>query len=398
MTKISVAGGYYRELCSSPNVDVSYGSGGRAAIALARSGIKVDWHYYCPKNEIENAKIILNSENLEHYANYSDSIIAFRYFHPLSAPLFYHKPISKNQDIQITDDVVLRFGYMEGDAVVKAGKCIYDPQSPNEPIPFGKNGSKADELAIILNAREVLLYGCADNELDAIKNIHSSREADIVVVKAGTDGCRVYERGKETVCIPPYWSDKIYKIGSGDVFSAAFSYQWGVSNKPVLKAADVSSRCVARYCESRTPMVNVDDKGKKLQKVELSHKGQVYIAGPFFTMAELWLIEEIYVALENVGISTFSPYHCVGLGAPNRVVEPDIKGLEKSTAVLAILDGCDPGTLFEIGYAVKHNIPVTALSQNPKKTDQTMLLGSDNCFITDDFSTAVYHSAWRARG
>lgn len=397
MSKISVAGGYYQERCLSPSIDEFYGSGGRAAMALARNGVKVDWHYYCPEIEMENSKIRLSDENLTHHTNPSNDLVTFQYLHPLSKPLFFPAQISKNQDIRISDDVILRFGYMEGDAVVKAQRCVYDPQSPNEPVLFKKNGSEAEALAIILNSKEVLLYGNADNEIDAIKNIHNSERPDLVIVKAGMEGCRIYEHGKETGYIPPYWSNKVYKIGSGDVFSAAFSYQWGISNKPVLEAANISSQCVARYCESRAPVVDVGDEGESLQKVELNRQGRIYIAGPFFTMAELWLIEEVCAALSDLNIPFFSPYHHVGLGTPNQVVEPDLKGLVESTAVLAILDGCDPGTLFEIGYAVKHGIPVIGFSQNSKKSDQTMLLGSANCFITDDFSTAIYHSAWRAR-
>lgn len=79
-----------------------------------------------------------------------------------------------------------------------------------------------------------------------------------------------------------------------------------------------------------------------------------------------------------------------------RVVETDLKGLSECKAVFAILDGCDPGTVFEIGWAVRHSIPVIVLSQNPKPADQTMIRGSKNCLITDDFASAIYRVAWAA--
>jgi nucleoside 2-deoxyribosyltransferase len=64
--------------------------------------------------------------------------------------------------------------------------------------------------------------------------------------------------------------------------------------------------------------------------------------------------------------------------------------------MLAILDGCDSGTLFEVGYAVKEGIPVIALAQNLRASDTTMLAGSTQCHIVNDFATAVYHATWKA--
>lgn len=114
-------------------------------------------------------------------------------------------------------------------------------------------------------------------------------------------------------------------------------------------------------------------------------------------MADLWLVEEAYYCLSKLGVDTFSPYHHVGLGPADKVVAADIKGLEECSAVLAIFDGTDPGTIFETGYAVKKGIPVVSFSQNSKETDKTMLLGSPNCSFTDDFATAIYHVVWRAQ-
>ena len=63
-----VAGGYYREICAAPRQDNVFGSGGRAALALALGGVPVEWHYYCPKEEHLGAQIGLSHENLSHKA------------------------------------------------------------------------------------------------------------------------------------------------------------------------------------------------------------------------------------------------------------------------------------------------------------------------------------------
>ena len=286
---------------------------------------------------------------------------------------------------------------MEGEAKVSARKCIYDPQSPDHPVPFHENGSTSEQLAIVLNASEVLSYGEASDELTAIGNLTRRDGATVVLVKAGADGCRVYEAGELRATVPPYWSNRVYKIGSGDVFSAAFANHWGLGAVAVADAADYASRCVAHYCESRTPNVVIGEVEKALKPVRQGAPGQVYIAGPFFTMAELWLIEEAYSALKELGAVPFSPYHEVGFGEPEDVVKGDLEGLRNSTALFAVLDGCDPGTLFEIGYAVEIGLPIVALSQNPKEADLTMLRGSPNCKITSDFATAIYLVTWMAR-
>jgi nucleoside 2-deoxyribosyltransferase len=63
--------------------------------------------------------------------------------------------------------------------------------------------------------------------------------------------------------------------------------------------------------------------------------------------------------------------------------------------MIAIVDGEDAGTLFEIGYARDRGIPVVVLSENPRPEAMTMLEGS-GCRITHDLASAVYHAVWAA--
>ena len=277
-----VVGGFYYEQCITPRVDDGFGSGGRAAVALADAGNVVDWHYYCPPNEVERIAVQLTRPNLNHHSAPSDSVISFRYFHPLSRPLFY--PVSSKQfePIKVQGDIILRFGFMEGSAEVHGKHVVYDPQSPHCPITFKENGSTADRLAIVLNVDEVLSYGQADDEAEAVKHIFANDGAEIVLVKAGVHGCRVYEKGEYIGNVPPYKTERVYKIGTGDIFSAAFTHHWAGLNKATLEAADAASRCTARYCETRLPNVIVDDAALSLAPIENNKPGRVYLASPFF--------------------------------------------------------------------------------------------------------------------
>lgn len=403
-----VTGGYYREICVSPKHDELFGSGGRAAFAIAAAGSEVDWHYYCPKPQQQTASVALSSPHLRHHPHTSDEIVSFAYFHPLSEPEYRPSDLPRYENIVVEGANVLRFGFMEGDATVHGDRVVFDPQSPKRPVAFKENGSTAKSLAVVLNAQEVRTLGKDQDEAQAVRNIQQSEGASVVLVKSGPQGCRVYVDGALQETVPPYRTDRVYKIGSGDIFSAAFAYHWAEKGMASEQAADVASRCAARYCNKRLPSVLLDDATSALEPVAVKDESaKVYIAGPFFTMAELWLVEQACRALDSLGVSFFSPYHEAGLlhdytdhqthqKEIERVVQADIKGLSQCKAVFAILDGCDPGTIFEIGWAVRHDIPVVALSQNPKPADQTMIRGSKNCSISNDFASAIYRVAWAA--
>lgn len=397
MSNIVVAGGLYGEKCNYPNVDELFGSGGRASIAIARAGHAVEWHYYCPNELFGEAKLTLAWPNLVHVHHESKEQVNFHYWHSVCRPIYYPRMIHQAQPFQISAEKVLRFGMMEGNAIVQAQFCVFDPQSHYDPEAFHQNGSVAERLAITLNDSEICRYTEATDETSAIQKIEKQSPGSTVLVKAGVDGCRVYENAQLKGNVPCYWSKQVYKIGTGDVFSAAFAVHWMLENRSAIEAANVASRCVAQYTETRTPTVNINELDLERKAIGLKAKGLVYIAGPIFTMAELWIVNEACNAFSRLGMPIFSPYHNVGYGEPSKVVPADIAGLERASAVFAILDGCDAGTLFEVGYAVRKGIPVVALAQNPKAGDLTMLKGSPNCMITDDFTTAIFQTSWLAR-
>jgi nucleoside 2-deoxyribosyltransferase len=162
-----------------------------------------------------------------------------------------------------------------------------------------------------------------------------------------------------------------------------------------VAAADLASRCVAHYAATRDTLLPVE--GQLIHgKPTLGPFGRIYLAGPFFDLARRWIVEEALDRLTALGADVFSPLHEVGSGRPaSEIASADLDGLRSCSAVLALLDGEDPGTLFEIGYARSIGIPVVALAENVRQGDLAMILGS-GCEVVNDFATALYHAMWES--
>ena len=92
-------------------------------------------------------------------------------------------------------------------------------------------------------------------------------------------------------------------------------------------------------------------------------------------------------------LMSFSPYHDVGMGSAEDIYMPDTKGIQNSCVLLAYVDGFDPGTLYEIGYAKALGKPVVVFVQNAGAGDLKMVAGA-GCIICDDFATAIYQTVW----
>lgn len=142
------------------------------------------------------------------------------------------------------------------------------------------------------------------------------------------------------------------------MFSATFAALWGCEGLSAVEAADMASRAVAHYCDTRslpTPAVAV--LARLEYKPVVPGHGTVYLAGPFFDLAQRWIVEEARTQLLALGAMVFSPIHEVGPGPASVVAPEDLAGLEESDVVFAILNGLNTGTIFEVGYAVKKAFP-----------------------------------------
>jgi len=392
---ISVAGGVYAERCVEPHWDDVYGSGGRAAAALSAeiAGIKL---YTYQSDEIgDGLENLIGAYGIDINGPKVSKSVDFHYMHSLADPRITPRPdaISLNDPFDVSDDVVLRFGMLEGSAKVAADRAIYDPQSAFDPRPFSENGSSAKQLALVLNRLEASKFTGNPDAEKAVEILLADSAAEIVILKMGGRGALV-AAGSSREIIPAYKSESIWKIGSGDVFSASFALFWGVQGLAPLEAADLASRATSYYCGTKAlPIPSKQTLLDMAVDPVRGGTGRVYIAAPFFNLAERWLVEELRTQLLQMGIEVFSPLHDVGVGSGHEVAKKDLDGLDECQVVLAILNGGDAGTIFEVGYAVSRGIPVIALAQNMRPEDIKMPEGT-GCHIVGDFVSAIYHTVW----
>jgi hypothetical protein len=86
---------------------------------------------------------------------------------------------------------------------------------------------------------------------------------------------------------------------------------------------------------------------------------KLYLAAPFFNAEQLRVVEGIETTLENAGVKFFSPRRegvLVGLAPADRaahlqrIYQSNIDNILECSMMLAVVDGRDIGTMFEIGF------------------------------------------------
>lgn len=396
---ITVAGGIYYEQCMCPMWQELFGSGGRAATAIARLGGTAKLHTFA---DASTESVLRQRAALEGFAVDVQPIeqsLHFRYTHGLSKPAIHPAP-KDSSHLNIHEENVVRFGFLEGDCVVNTQRAVYDPQSSKDPLPFHHNGSRADHLALILNRSEAeALHGSAElSSAELAAALARSQHAEIVIIKMGPAGALLHHDA-QTHFIPSFVTPRVWKIGSGDIFVASFAYFWLEQELAPLDAATRASRATAYYCEtmgfaSQAELASYDPPSAAIPRAS-NQAPLVYLAGPFFSLAQLWLVEEARGQLLDMGLRVFSPVHDVGYGPAEDVVQKDLDAVHACDLMLAIGDGLDAGTIYEIGYARALGKPVVMYVENESEEDQKMMAGS-HCIISKDFVTSIYQTFWQS--
>ena len=97
----------------------------------------------------------------------------------------------------------------------------------------------------------------------------------------------------------------------------------------------------------------------------------IYIAGPFFTPDQLRVIKEIEDGLREQGARFFSPrmFGIIQDMTPEEkrarmleVYQENVKNLNDCDSMIAVIDGFDTGTIFEIGWFAGHGKDIVTLS------------------------------------
>lgn len=395
-----IVGGTYKEIVTlCPESEVIYGSGVRAVDTILQldKDISINFYTCCRSFERKIQLRYASFKNLKFHITQSEDV-TFYYLHPFNLSCIRPRPdyfIHDRKFLEIKGEDVLVFGMLEADFHINAKRVVYDPQNSVRPVLFSNTGSQAESLGYILNAHEASAITGSDEMDDQARFLFEREKCKFVVIKNGAKGAYVYDQNVDTrYNIPVYVTPKVSCIGSGDVFSATFAYYW-FKGHSVKEAAQYASKAVACYAASGSTE-NLFDKIEHFSYSELipQRKGQIYLAGPFFSLSQHWLISEFYNALHQENVNIFSPLHHVGFGG-DETAKADLDGLNRSDVILAIADGLDAGTMFEVGYAVKKGIPVVVFNSCEHGNDLQMLSGT-GCDIVNDFATAVYKSIWYA--
>jgi hypothetical protein len=409
--KLKIAGGVYREICLFPERREILGSGGRAAAALSSINPDIELHAFIPTRAERDVRLSLQGpydfDLVPHMYEGALSVgsgpdlIAFRWIHGLASP--QQEPLldrnAQSLKMNVQGDVVLRFGMVEGSAVVDAGWAVYDPQAPLHAELFSANGSKATKLAYVINSAEANLLTQSSDPFKQLEAIHANEMADVVVLKQGPHGA-IVSCDQRTTRVPCFKTERVWPIGSGDVFSAVFCQTWAVEKQDPVIAAFRASLATAKYCDTGYLPLAPDFAGITPVPCMPSTTGPsdvrtIYLAGPFFTVSQRWLIDSLRETFLKLGVHVFSPIHDAGEGRAEEVARADLQGIDDSDVVFAVCDGLDAGTLFELGYAVSRRKPVIAYTLTEKNGDLTMLEGT-GCEVVRDLDSAIYRAVWAA--
>lgn len=406
---MAIVGGSYGEECAYPRQQLYRGSGGRAAAVLASLNVKVTLHTITGPQLTSVFESIALKLGYTLIAHPGSEDIWFRYRHPLGKPTIHHSIDIEKQSIPtISADLALVYGMIEGRPPIHAKRVVYDPQDGIKSKPFEVNGSTTDELALVVSYSEGKALTGETDCTKIAEILLEQPKVTVVIVKCGPQGALI-RTSTIHEWVRPFPTSRVYKIGSGDVFSAAFAFAWLIEGQNPLSSAWFASRITAAYVELAQDSINSDLLQKYREDAVAAetkfsghgHKNipdtQIYLAAPFFNTAEQWRVDEVRDALKDMGFKVFSPIHDVGVGPPHEVTPADLFGLEQSGVVIALLDGLDPGTLFEVGYARGKGIPVVAVAESVDPDLLTMVIGS-GCEFTNDLSTGIYAVCWHLTG
>lgn len=379
---MQIAGGFYKEQCCRPAWDAMFGSGGRAAMTISALSPGSSLHTYA--EDFDSASVhMLRVRGIDLQLSHRPTGVVFAYFHPLSHPHIYppHSEIVCQRPISVNGNAVLRFGFLEGEAVVDADYAVYDPQTWRNPVPFGANGSRSNSLAIVLNELELRSSTGVDDLKRAAQQIIEKQNANVVVVKRGIWGAMVYERSGIVTSIPVYRSSRVFKIGTGDVFSAIFTHFWAEKKLPAVEAADLASRSVAVYCNMGQLPIE-DDRLYPFEPFNCNMSGTVMILGESGSLGQLYMLEETRFVLKELGVNVYCP-----------VLDGDLSC--SASAVLILAEGATLETIKILESKLPIDLPKVVLHEKGVRCDEILNTAAlAKASFVDDFTSAIYTAAW----
>jgi len=129
---------------------------------------------------------------------------------------------------------------------------------------------------------------------------------------------------------------------------------------------------------------------------ERSH--ECYLAGPWFTDAQMARLERVKSILAGQGITYFSPKD-ENLFKPGMttkdVLNANLIAMDESQFVLAITDGKDVGTMFECGWAHAKDIPILYVWLTREYGQKfNLMLAASGAFVTTEHELKMALVNW----
>lgn len=207
------------------------------------------------------------------------------------------------------------------------------------------------------------------------------------LIKCGRWGTVAIEAAGDTL-VPAYVTPVRSTIGSGDCFAGAVAARIA-GGASLADAAHAGAAAASLFVERRS---NIPPQGFGAGVDEVLHtrprcavdpkileRTRVYLAGPWFSAGEELLVAELEGRLDAMGVAVCSPRRDIGelaVGAPHeevrRIGEEDYAAIAESDLIVGILDGNDPGTLMELGWAAHAEIPIIGLLSTAEAAPQPM--------------------------
>jgi nucleoside 2-deoxyribosyltransferase len=94
---------------------------------------------------------------------------------------------------------------------------------------------------------------------------------------------------------------------------------------------------------------------------------KIYLASPFFNPAQVAVVEAIEKVFEEKGIDFYSPRKEGVLinmtpderrASTQRIFDKNVEEILRADKILAVVDGRDPGTTWEVGFGYAKRIPI----------------------------------------
>ena len=393
---INVIGGTYREIDFDDVSMEIFGSGFRCTKFLLENKNRVNFI-----TSGNNEAIRFLKENQKVYTQLSfechkyDELITFQYSFALDEPSIFPSllNISKTEKWEFEGDDVIAFGMLESEYKIECKRVVYDPQTSIEPTRFCEIG-KAEELVYIINRNEAHSIA-SSKDIEEIKRYFFKKENVIAfIIKNGPYGATLYTESDEYI-IPCYITENVFKIGSGDIFTASFGYYWMSKKLSLKESALLASKSTAIYCDKKAYVDFTKDLKfpyKEFNARDFSIK-QVYLASPFFALSELILVDKIRKSLLSFGVKVFSPFHDIGLGEEISIAKKDLEGINNSDVIFVVLDNLDSGTLIESGFSMASGKTIIGYHRTCDENKLLMLKPGD--FTTyNNLTTALYQTIW----